>query len=294
MNAYKEFEKIIFNFTQEAGERGGQTVFDKAEYGHNFHFTDKDALKYLRENASKMSQKSLDRMKGNLDTVFAGIGAGKPMKGIIEDVHKVFADFSGYEAERFARTETSRGVNNGALLGYQQMGVQVVELYNNPGACPICSAMSGDLMTVARAMGYIPVHPNCYCFWIARTEITSPKVEGWKGIANIPQSIITGLGIATPYTRVSMSPKHLTKISEKSKYHLGTPEAVGIVIENADRAFLDKNGIMHFVIENGEERPPYARVKWEKSYGMKAISGYLINRVDLVAKLEKAVKTYGY
>jgi len=176
MGAYEEFEKIIFGFTMEAAEIGGQAGVDTLEYGHLFHFEDKDAIKYLRENASQLSESTLERLRGNLDeTIIEGVKDGKPIREITKDVQAVFDDMKGYEAERIARTEVARGVTNGALVGYDSMGVQMVEYYANAGACPICEAHHGDIMTIDEAMGLIPLHPNCYCFWVARPDLTKKK-----------------------------------------------------------------------------------------------------------------------
>ena len=172
MSEYEEFEKIIFGFTMEAAELGGQAAVDKVEYGHIFHFKDKDAIKFLEENAAELSKSSLDRLKGDLDaTIKAGVEEGKPIREITNDVHAIFDDMKGYEAERIARTEVARGTNNGALVGYGDMGIKIVEYYANAGACPICAAHHGELMTLEEAMGLLPLHPNCYCFWLPRPDI---------------------------------------------------------------------------------------------------------------------------
>ena len=188
MGVYEEFEKIIFGFTMEAAELGGQTAVDTlvsffpeeaVEYGHIFHFEDKDAIKFLEENAAELSQSSLDRLKGNLDqTIIDGVKAGKPIREITKDVQAIFDDMKGFEAERIARTEVARGVTNGALSGYTEMGIEIVEFYYNGGDCSICADHHGELMTIGEAMGMIPLHPNCYCFWLSRPDLTSKKIEG--------------------------------------------------------------------------------------------------------------------
>jgi len=78
----------------------------------------------------------------------------------------------GYEAERIARTEVARGVNNGALVGYKEMGIEIVEFYYNGGDCSLCSPHHGETMTIDEAMNLIPLHPNCYCFWLSRPDLT--------------------------------------------------------------------------------------------------------------------------
>jgi len=178
MGVYEELEKIIFGFTMEAAELGGQTAVDTVEYGHIFHFVDKDAIKFLEENAAVLSESSLERLKGNLDqTIIEGVKEGKPIREVTKDVQAIFGDMKGYEAERIARTEVARGVNNGALVGYKEMKIEVVEFYANAGCCPICAAHHGELMTIDEAMNLIPLHPNCYCFWLPRPDITRKRLE---------------------------------------------------------------------------------------------------------------------
>lgn len=179
MGTYQEFEEIIFGFTMEAAELGGQTAVDTVEYGHVFHFVDKDAIKFLKDNAAQLSESSLSRLKGNLDeTIIEGVKAGKPIREITKDVREIFDNMKGYEADRIARTEVSRGVNNGALVGYNDMGVKVVEYYANPGACPMCQAHHGDIKSMDEAFNLIPLHPNCDCFWLPRPDITSKNIQG--------------------------------------------------------------------------------------------------------------------
>ena len=172
MSAYEEFEKIIFGFTVEAAELGGQAGMNAVEYGNIFHFEDKDAIGFLEKNAAKLSQETLEKLRGNLDeTIIAGVGEGKSIREITKDVLAIFADMKGYEAERIARTEVARGTNNGALVGYKEMDVEMVEWYANAGACPECQAHHGETMTVGEAMNMIPLHPNCYCFWLPRPDL---------------------------------------------------------------------------------------------------------------------------
>jgi len=171
MGVYEEFEKIIFGFTMEAAELGGQTAVDKVEFGHIFHFEDKDAIKFLEKNAAQLSDSSLERLRGNLDEVIQeGVKEGKPIREVTKDVRAIFIDMKGYEAERIARTEVARGTNNGALMGYKSMAVEMVEFFANAGACVECQAHHGEIMTIDEAMNMIPLHPNCYCFWLPRPD----------------------------------------------------------------------------------------------------------------------------
>ena len=297
MGFYEEFEKIIFGFTMEAAELGGRTAVDTIEYGYIFHFEDKDAIKFLEKNAATLSESSLVRLKGNIDEVLiAGVKEGKSIKVIAKDVLGVFDDMKGYEAERIARTEVARGVNNGALVGYDNMGIKIVEYYANAGACPICAAHHGDLMTIDEAMNYIPLHPNCYCFWVSRPDITNKKVEGWKGLGEIPDKIMKGLGIDLAFRRTVMNPKALDKIYSKNVYHPNSPEKMRLIIENAGMGIIDNKGDLCLIMDHPEGGWNYIPVKHTEDYGLIVKSGYRIGpkrKTELKNKLENARERYG-
>jgi SPP1 gp7 family putative phage head morphogenesis protein len=294
MSAYKEFEKIIFSFTVEAGELGGQEAVDRVEYGHAFHFTDKDAIKALKENAAQLSKSSLERLKGNLDeTIIAGVKDGKPIREITKDVHAIFDDMKGYEAERIARTEVARGVSEGALIGYDSMGVEIVEFYANAGACPVCSGYHGELMTLGEATGNIPVHPNCYCFWLPRPDIENKNVKGWRSVGEIDDGLLKGLGAEHAFSRVSMSPEALKKIQTHGTGHLEDYERVRLAVETADQGFTTKTRI-NLVNQIREDKWELIPIKNTDDYGLIALTGHELNGRTLQQKLRGAVKDYGF
>jgi len=61
-----------------------------------------------------------------------------------------------------ARTEVIAASNEGALRGYEEMGVSKSEFYPSADACEECLAEAGEY-PVGEAHGKIPVHPNCRC-----------------------------------------------------------------------------------------------------------------------------------
>jgi len=298
MGIYKEFEKIIFDFTSEAAELGGQTAVDQFEYGHIFHFEDKDAISFLEKNAAQLSESSLKRLKGNLDaTILEGVRAGKPIKEITKDVTAVFDNVKGFEAERIARTEVSRGVNNGALIGYDNMGVKVVEYYANAGACPICDAHQGDLMTLDQAMNFIPVHPNCYCFWLPRPDIANKNVKGWKSLGEMSNKVVKGLGTELAFQRVSMAPETLKKIAIKSESHLQEAETARLVVEHASMGYIDERGQICLIMDMMDMEKNFlgfVPVKSTEDMGLVAMTAYRMGPKQLKRNLKKAGKTYGF
>lgn len=67
-------------------------------------------------------------------------------------------------ATTIARTETDRAVSEGALIAYEDAGVNVKWLtVANP--CDICEPNSGNEYRIEEAHGLLPFHPNCRCSW---------------------------------------------------------------------------------------------------------------------------------
>jgi len=205
MSARAEFQTILWEYQEEATIAGGQAAVEQISAGMIFNFVDKDALKYMEDNASELSRSTLERLQGNLDEKIAqGLAEGKAQKAIVKDLNTIFDNMATWESERIARTEVARGVVNGSLLGYKQMDVEIVEWVTNEGSCELCDAMQGELMSIEEAMGSIPLHPNCYCFWIPRPDLNKKPI-----IPEVPKEP------KVPITKPKAKPK---PSAEKYKY----------------------------------------------------------------------------
>jgi len=293
LSAYDEIEKIIFRFGVEAATKGGQEACDRVEYGHRFHFEDADALRYLMENAITLSRSSMDRLKGNIDAVIeAGLRDGKPLREVTKDVQAVFENFKGWEAERIARTEIARATNAGAISGYREMGVGVAEVVANAGACTKCAALNGELYPTDQAMRVLPRHPNCYCFWIPRPDITSGNIKGYRSLGEITSKLADGLGLETAFRRVCMGPNEIRKIESKSAHHLGY-ERARIILETSESGFIDTHGDI-CVVEHVEEGWAIIPFRETKTRGYQARTAYWNSWEQFSPKLEKVVKRYGF
>ena len=79
-------------------------------------------------------------------------------------------------ARVIARTETIRAHAHAQLNRYEQFGVKEVtakvELLTagDTRVCPICASLEGEVWSLARAKGVIPVHPRCRCSWTPVTK----------------------------------------------------------------------------------------------------------------------------
>jgi SPP1 gp7 family putative phage head morphogenesis protein len=291
LSAYQEFEKILFSFAVEAAVAGGQKACQQVEYGHNFHFEDADSLRYLEANAIKLAESSSSRLKKNLEEVIrAGLKDGKPTAEVTKEVHAIFENFTGYEAERIARTEIARGVNTGAITGYKEMGIKVAEVYANAGACPICQMLSGELWTVDKALQVLPRHPNCYCFWLPRPDISEPgKIPGGRGLGEIAREVVEGLGVKLGSNRVSMTKTHVRHSGHHN--HLSLEEA-GTTVASATGGFIDSDDAICLVMDMGDEQW-FIPVKRTNDVGLLGLSGYKLTKTELRKKLERAKESYG-
>lgn len=296
MSAYQEFEKILFQFAVEAATAGGKAAIEQGaaagvEYGHNFHFEDVDSLRYLEANAIKLAESSASRLKGNLEEIIrAGLKEGKPIKEITGEVHAIFENFKGYEAERIARTEIARGVNTGAITGYKEMGIGMAEWYANSGACPLCQIHHGELLTVNKALTTLPFHPNCYCFWLPRPDITDPKrMSGGCGLGEISREVIEGLGIKLGSNRVSMTKTHVRHAGHDN--HLSLEEA-GTTVGSATKGFIDSDEAICLVFEMENEQW-FIPVKRTDDVGLLALTGYKLTKTELQKRLKGIEVQYG-
>lgn len=82
-----------------------------------------------------------------------------------------------------ARTEVSRGVNEGYLDSLEGSRYEEVELSSAADACAHCLSLAGQKFKRSEARGMLPLHPNCRCHWI----VVIPKKRKKPGIPSIPR-----------------------------------------------------------------------------------------------------------
>lgn len=120
------------------------------------------------------------------DVVTTAIAEGETIDQIKGRIEDVFKTVKGSQAERIARTETSRYSNAAATEAYKQTGyVEAKEWFTNPGACEFCSSLNGKIVSLDNKFAEIgdtltgteggqlqvdfedvgepPAHPNCEC-----------------------------------------------------------------------------------------------------------------------------------
>jgi len=106
--------------------------------------------------------------------IVEGIGARQLTKRLVDKV--------GMAAKRagvIARTETIRAHAEATLNGFEEAGVEGVEVEaefstsRDNAVCPKCEELEGRVFKLREARGLIPVHPNCRCAWIP--IVTTPQ-----------------------------------------------------------------------------------------------------------------------
>lgn len=71
-----------------------------------------------------------------------------------------------YAANRLAITEDSRVMNATALKSFKEMGYEKYIWVCEPGACPICLPLNGEIITIKDNIAgkdLPPMHPHCKC-----------------------------------------------------------------------------------------------------------------------------------
>jgi SPP1 gp7 family putative phage head morphogenesis protein len=112
--------------------------------------------------------------------VQAGIKEGKDLDGIKADIKSEFDGFSDWRSEMIGRTETSRIINEGKLLGYKETGIKGKKVWTSAlddRTSDICRRLNGqerELDEPFKDPGTMkdyptpPGHPNCRSVLIFR------------------------------------------------------------------------------------------------------------------------------
>jgi hypothetical protein len=101
-----------------------------------------------------------------------GADAGLSPLDVGRQLSKQFDNYSGYEFERLARTESAFASEAGNREQMMEFGVQFVTWLLAAGACPICQAYEGQIIPIDDEDNQPPAHPNC-C--LPGTVVTGPR-----------------------------------------------------------------------------------------------------------------------
>lgn len=108
-----------------------------------------------------------------IQTVQEGLNENKSSKEIKEDIKKVYGGFSDWRATMIARTETTRIINEGKLLGYKETGISGKKVWDSAidaRTSDICKRLNNQERELdegfidpktKKAYSAPPAHVNC-------------------------------------------------------------------------------------------------------------------------------------
>lgn len=124
----------------------------------------------LKDVTSSMSSKMARELA-------SGMAQGTHPVKIARTMAKTITGLTKKRAKVIALTETIHAHAEGQLDGFEDLGVEEVgadvEFHNSDddAVCPICKKLNGQVFTVKKARGVIPVHPRCRCAWRAVVKL---------------------------------------------------------------------------------------------------------------------------
>jgi SPP1 gp7 family putative phage head morphogenesis protein len=126
------------------------------------------AVKEMLDNAfSRLSKDGvlrLESVRNEIHSVLAsGADAGLSPLDVGRQLSRQFDQYSGYEFERLARTESAFASEAGNREQMIEFGVLYVTILLASGACPICQAYEGKIISIEEDASLPPYHPNCMC-----------------------------------------------------------------------------------------------------------------------------------
>lgn len=181
-----EFEFTLrHNFVKiyEAGGEAGTNLLienDLAPIDIEFTIGDKKIVKWLNNQANLRYTKTKNEIDGKIkeglvQILNKGIRVATPYeldffyKQLDNSIVQAFRDYSrtpNKNLQAMIRTETQRFLNDGNLRSYEENDIEQVQFLAHSNSCTECLSYHGEIMTLAKAQGLIPLHPNCGCTWL--------------------------------------------------------------------------------------------------------------------------------
>ena len=139
-------------------------------------------LQLLGTRAYTTLQGFTDEMAKQLSQVLVeGLANGLQPGAVAKQMRERIDGLSKGRAGTIARTEIIHAHAEGQLDGFAAMGIENVQMQaewvtaGDGKVCPKCQPLEGVVMSVKKARGLIPRHPNCRCAWLpADPEFPEP------------------------------------------------------------------------------------------------------------------------
>lgn len=196
-----ELQKLLAPFIDELfgiGVEQGVSSVPAVQFDDPMDALPDRGAEWMRNYTVRLSQEITDTMQKDLTEAIAkSIAEGNPIDEATVDVANALQDTSGVRAERIARTETSRAVQNGELEAWKALGGKRWKWQKSANACPVCDALAervnadggwpigkavlgiGEPLALASgetfSTTYAPIdialgHPFCRCKMVLVTE----------------------------------------------------------------------------------------------------------------------------
>ena len=160
-------------------------------YGFTHATPDPLALKYLEERVFILSDKTRDRLTGNLRwELLEGIRNTESISDIKKRLEPIFTKMHDYEIERIARTETLNAMNAGRLEAYEASEVTHYKMWraaiNNKRTAADSRRLHGQIQELSDpfvdpktgdAVMHPPNRPNCRCAMIPLRKLPENVVR---------------------------------------------------------------------------------------------------------------------
>lgn len=122
----------------------------------------------IRDSANTIYMLMDDITKGEAREIARTIKGGYLTDESVKSVAKRLETEIGLDPVQalvVAKTETARVATDDYITSASSEGVKSLVFKASPNACDICRGYDGKKFSINRAMGVIPVHPNCECSW---------------------------------------------------------------------------------------------------------------------------------
>ena len=183
------YNRVIAELERNAGILGDSTRFDVEQRAWqiitgSYKLKDDEIMTTFSDNIWLYKDELVKDIEKLLISNFTKGENPRVMARQLKDKFNVF----GYQAERLARTESSRIQTEVQKQSFEDNGIDEYELIAEPSACSLCSELDGEVFEVRHMVigkNASPLHPNCKCStapytnpvkmyndWLARGIIT--------------------------------------------------------------------------------------------------------------------------
>lgn len=182
---------VLMSYLPSAFDVGGQMALDELGIDAIFQLQDDEILDAIEAFATDTladidGDMSLTRTTADelATQVEAGREDGLTNAALSAALATFITSRSLTRSVAIANTETVRFSRFGMSTTFNRNGVGFMELRNMPGACRICSGLEGERYPTTAGgvvVGPVPIHPGCYCYYVALIESTELPEEVWTG-----------------------------------------------------------------------------------------------------------------